>query len=36
MRSCIYDENENKKTVHPVPGYRVDSFNKEDKMMAML
>ncbi len=25
-----------KKTVHPVPGYRVDSFNKEDKMMAML
>ena len=34
MRSCIYDENE--KTVHPVPRYRVDSFNKEDKTMVVL
>ena len=25
-----------KKTVHPVPRYRADGFNKEDKTMAVL
>lgn len=34
MRNYIYDENE--KSCPHCAGYRVDSFNKEDKMMAML